>query len=233
MYVCMCVCMYIGHGDTVSHSLCVKCVCMYVCMYVGHGDTVSRSLCVLCVCMYVCMYIGHGDTVSRSLPVLVEALRSSNISNIACGAYSSYAVTDAGEVWSWGNNGFGQLGLGPSAPVAVLTPQFIRWFREKQYVIYELFGGQRTVFAISESGDVFAMGNNEFGMLGVGVCVCVCVRARARARVCVCVCACVCVRVCACTYVHMYTYIHLHAYRRRDNPQCPCPIGRFRVQKCV
>jgi hypothetical protein len=164
---------------------------------------------------------------SRSLPVLVEALRSANISNIACGAYSSYAVTDAGEVWSWGNNGFGQLGLGPSAPVAVLTPQFIKWFREKQHVIYELFGGQRTVFAVSQSGDVFAMGNNEFGMLGVGMCVCV------RMYVCRCVCVCVCVFVCLCVCVCVCTYIHIYTYRRRDHPQCPCPIGRFRVQKCV
>ena len=35
-------------------------------------------------------------------------------------------------------------------------------------VIYKLFGGQRTVFAVSDSGDVYAFGNNDFGMLGTG-----------------------------------------------------------------
>jgi hypothetical protein len=112
--------------------------------------------------------LGHGDDAARSLPSQVLALRYANISNIACGAYSSYAVTDAGAVYSWGNNAFGQLGLGRDAASSVLTPTHLRWFSDQQAVIYELFGGQRTVFAVEQSGHVYAIGNNEFGMLGVG-----------------------------------------------------------------
>lgn len=41
-------------------------------------------------------------------------------------------------------------------------------FAEMGAVVYRLFGGQRTVFAVDEGSDVFAIGNNDFGMLGLG-----------------------------------------------------------------
>lgn len=112
----------------------------------------------------------HASSLPSSLcsPRAIFLGRYANVSNVACGAYSSYAVTDTGAVYSWGNNGFGQLGLGPAGASSVLTPSYISWFTQKEAVIYDLFGGQRTVFAIDQSGQIFAIGNNEFGMLGVG-----------------------------------------------------------------
>lgn len=31
--------------------------------------------------------------------------------DVACGSYASYAVDEAGHVWAWGLNQYGQLGL--------------------------------------------------------------------------------------------------------------------------
>ena len=140
----------------------------------------------------------------------MQALRAANISNVACGAYASYAVTAAGEVYAWGSNSFGQLGLGPAEAAIVPLPKVVQWLRAQRAVIYELFGGQRTVFAMEQSGKVYAIGNNEFGMLALGdettrnipatladlvgniVSRAICV----HMPTCVCVCVCPCLSVC-------------------------------------
>ena len=35
----------------------------------------------------------------------------SSIVDVACGSYATYAVDEAGNVWAWGLNNYGQLGL--------------------------------------------------------------------------------------------------------------------------
>src|SRR5690606_25613822 len=47
--------------------------------------------------------------------------------NVAAGENSSYALSSDGSLWVWGNNGFGQLGLGhfthQQLPVQLLAPE--------------------------------------------------------------------------------------------------------------
>ena len=162
----------LGHGDDVARSLPAQILALRLVRACGAGLGLlwgSRS-CRACSVLHAscCRHGRHRVYSQRCLQSLCACRRYANISNVACGAYSSYAVTDSGRVYSWGSNAFGQLGLGPLAATSVATPSYIKWFTEKEAVIYELFGGQRTVFAMDQSGHVFAMGNNEFGMLGVG-----------------------------------------------------------------
>lgn len=44
--------------------------------------------------------------------MLNVGLNGKKVVHISCGDSSSVAVTDSGEVYSWGHNGVGQLGLG-------------------------------------------------------------------------------------------------------------------------
>uniref|UniRef100_A0A7S0HXF5 EGF-like domain-containing protein n=1 Tax=Hanusia phi TaxID=3032 RepID=A0A7S0HXF5_9CRYP len=110
--------------------------------------------------------LGLGDYASRKAPTLISYLATKNISSIACGDYASYAITDAGEVFAWGDNSFGQLGQ--SAAVTYNVPSIISTLQSDGAVVYRMFGGQRTIFAIDESGIVYAFGNNDYGMLGLG-----------------------------------------------------------------
>ncbi|KAF9967064.1 hypothetical protein BGZ70_000231 [Mortierella alpina] len=56
--------------------------------------------------------LGHGDLASLSAPKAIEALQSIRISSAACGASFSVAVSDSGDVYTFGLNDHGQLGIG-------------------------------------------------------------------------------------------------------------------------
>lgn len=45
-------------------------------------------------------------------PKLVKQLATKHIVQIACGQYHSMALTNSGELYTWGANAYGQLGLG-------------------------------------------------------------------------------------------------------------------------
>ncbi|ODN05802.1 RCC1 and BTB domain-containing protein 1 [Orchesella cincta] len=57
--------------------------------------------------------VGCGSTANQPTPRRVSAvIGSTKIVSIACGQTSSFAVSDTGEVYGWGYNGNGQLGIG-------------------------------------------------------------------------------------------------------------------------
>ena len=60
--------------------------------------------------------LGHGDRVTRFAPKMVEALRGVNVTAVAAGARHTVAVDDMGEVYAWGSNEHGELGLDPPPP---------------------------------------------------------------------------------------------------------------------
>jgi len=53
----------------------------------------------------------------------VPALNAHFVEEIAVGAEHALALTSTGDVWGWGNNGDGQLGLGHTA--IVREPQMV------------------------------------------------------------------------------------------------------------
>ena len=75
--------------------------------------------------------------------------------------YSFYAITDNGELYVWGYNGYGVLGVGDTVdrntPTKVNLPSKIK----------ELITGSST-YAILEDGSLYAWGYNGEGLLGVG-----------------------------------------------------------------
>ena len=49
--------------------------------------------------------LGHNNRESQSTPKLIEALQGVTVASAAAGALHSLAVTDAGQVYSWGFRG--------------------------------------------------------------------------------------------------------------------------------
>ena len=84
---------------------------------------------------------------------------------IAAGAYHTVALDENGNVWTWGYNGYGQLGDGTNTkrntPVAVNKPDGVEKFTQ-------ITTGWYHTVAIDEDGDIWTWGNNEYGQLGNG-----------------------------------------------------------------
>ena len=91
----------------------------------------------------------------------IDAL--SNIDQIYCNYMNLYAKTASGEVYAWGDNSFGQLGIGNTdeiwEPVKINALANI----EMLYINEE-----GSAYAKTMTGDVYAWGNNDSGQLGIG-----------------------------------------------------------------
>lgn len=56
----------------------------------------------------------------------IDALRVHQIKSLACGSNHSLALTEAGQVFSWGDNSYGQLGIGKIDAEIIAKPHFIK-----------------------------------------------------------------------------------------------------------
>ncbi|XP_015113813.1 E3 ubiquitin-protein ligase HERC2 [Diachasma alloeum] len=56
--------------------------------------------------------LGHGNDQHIRRPTVVEGLRGKKVTHVAVGALHCLAVTDAGQVYAWGDNDHGQQGNG-------------------------------------------------------------------------------------------------------------------------
>jgi alpha-tubulin suppressor-like RCC1 family protein len=81
---------------------------------------------------------------------------------IGAGDYHSVALNDDGTAWTWGDNGYGQLGDGTTttrhAPVQVIS----------LHDVFALAGGGNHTVALAGNGRVWAWGDNSSGQLGDG-----------------------------------------------------------------
>jgi alpha-tubulin suppressor-like RCC1 family protein len=87
---------------------------------------------------------------------------SGRVKTIATAALSTYAITEDG-VFSWGDNEYGQLGLGDR--IVRHTPHRISGLPEN---IVSLSGGHQHVLAVTAGGALYGWGRNDSGELGLG-----------------------------------------------------------------
>ncbi|XP_013780686.1 RCC1 and BTB domain-containing protein 1-like [Limulus polyphemus] len=112
-----------------------------------------------------CGQVGSGSTTNQLTPRKVTAgIGCRRCTAIACGQTSSMAVLDNGEVYGWGYNGNGQLGLGnnvnQSNPCRVTHLQGV--------IIQKIACGYAHTLALSDEGVLYAWGANSYGQLGTG-----------------------------------------------------------------
>lgn len=110
--------------------------------------------------------LGHnqGTNVLR-VPRLVKALGTMKVTAVAAGTYHSCALTAAGQLYTWGSNREGQLGLGRSSDM-VFSPTLVESLAGIPLAGVAC-GGNHTL-VVSRSGAVFAWGSNSYGQLGLG-----------------------------------------------------------------
>ena len=103
----------------------------------------------------------HGDTEDRSKP---QKTSFSNISKISAGYDHSLFENNKGEIFSCGDNEEGQCGLGHFNHPQI-TPSLI--LNLPSNIVHFFCAAGQSLFLDSE-GNVFSVGYNEFGQLGLG-----------------------------------------------------------------
>lgn len=100
---------------------------------------------------------------SIPLPRMVKRLAVFTVIQISCGAHHSLALTNVGELYSWGYNNYGQLGIGnnnnQNAPCLVVSLLGVP-------INYIAAGGNHNCI-LTKSGGLFSWGRNTFGQLGL------------------------------------------------------------------
>uniref|UniRef100_A0A3B5K3X4 RCC1 and BTB domain containing protein 2 n=2 Tax=Takifugu rubripes TaxID=31033 RepID=A0A3B5K3X4_TAKRU len=109
--------------------------------------------------------VGSGSTANQPTPRRVSScLQNKVVVNIACGQLCSMAVLDSGEIYGWGYNCNGQLGLGNNGnqqtPCRIAALQGVN--------VIQVACGYAHTIALTDEGFVYSWGANSYGQLGTG-----------------------------------------------------------------
>lgn len=116
--------------------------------------------------------LGDGSTLNRSAPFQIGTLTS--WTKVAAGISHSMAIyandvitnpaAPVTSLWTWGGNGFGQLGLGIASSISRSSPVQVGSTADSWTMIYS---GSRECAAIKANGTLWLWGNNFNGSLGL------------------------------------------------------------------
>ncbi|XP_023596553.1 probable E3 ubiquitin-protein ligase HERC4 isoform X9 [Trichechus manatus latirostris] len=98
------------------------------------------------------------------VPRNIKSLADIQIVQVACGYYHSLALSKASEVFCWGQNKYGQLGLGLDCKKQA-SPKLIKSLLGIPFM--QVAAGGAHSFVLTLSGAIFGWGRNKFGQLGL------------------------------------------------------------------
>jgi alpha-tubulin suppressor-like RCC1 family protein len=112
--------------------------------------------------------LGHIDLRDKHRPTMVDGLRGKHILDISCGAMHTVAVTGTGEVYSWGQNKYGQVGIKSQSGdnLHFVVPRLVNSLFGV-FVSAVSCGAGHTV-VLSADGRAFSWGMGGHGQLGHG-----------------------------------------------------------------
>ncbi|KAK6172413.1 hypothetical protein SNE40_016067 [Patella caerulea] len=110
--------------------------------------------------------LGHGDNTTQLKPKQIKALAGQRVIQVACGSRDAQtlALTDDGNVYSWGDGDFGKLGRGGSDGCNV--PHVID--RLTGMGVCQIECGAQFSLALTKSGQVWTWGKGDYFRLGHG-----------------------------------------------------------------
>ena len=105
--------------------------------------------------------LGNNSTTNSDVPVAVSGL-SSGVASISAGQVHTCALTSAGGVMCWGENGNGALGNGSFVQSAV--PVAVSGLSSR---VTAISAGAGYTCALTSAGGVMCWGNDVYGVLGI------------------------------------------------------------------
>jgi len=105
--------------------------------------------------------LGDGTTIDRCYPVQINF--NDSIRDVAACGNFGLAISTNDEIYSWGDNSYGKLGLGHNDTNSTFyLPQKIN----STIQFLRIACGSDHTLAISNNGELFAWGRNQYGQLG-------------------------------------------------------------------
>ncbi|XP_066463760.1 serine/threonine-protein kinase Nek9 isoform X2 [Eleutherodactylus coqui] len=109
--------------------------------------------------------LGHGDRASYRQPKHVEKLQGKSVQQVSCGGDFTVCVTDEGQLYSFGSDYYGCLGVDQSLGSEVLEPILVDFFLNEP--IEQVSCGDSHVMVLTRSKCVYSWGCGEYGRLGL------------------------------------------------------------------
>ncbi|XP_068617295.1 uncharacterized protein [Battus philenor] len=162
--------------NCVDTSHCKGKICDVVCGY-GHYMLLTNAGFVYTWGSSLRLQLGHGDTEYVNKPKEIDALAGLQIFKIAAGGFHSIALSNCGDVYVWGSNEEGQLGI-PQKEISdddnilkYSLPKLIDILDEKDIPIDTnvtdvACGSKHSVIKL-EDNTIWATGYNKYGQLGI------------------------------------------------------------------
>nr|XP_003704761.1 PREDICTED: RCC1 domain-containing protein 1 [Megachile rotundata]XP_012143900.1 PREDICTED: RCC1 domain-containing protein 1 [Megachile rotundata] len=114
--------------------------------------------------------LGHGDLEDCDSPKLIEALAGIKVTHISAAGSHSAVVTEQGDLYTWGWNTNGELGLPNQESKVVAVPTLVD-FTDDQNKNVETFVkkvecGNNFTICMMDDGTLWGSGCNKYGQLG-------------------------------------------------------------------
>ncbi|XP_057199533.1 serine/threonine-protein kinase Nek9 isoform X2 [Triplophysa rosa] len=109
--------------------------------------------------------LGHGDQASYRQPRRVERLQGKAIRQVACGADFTVCVTDEDQMYMFGSDYYGCIGVENELGMEVLEPVLLEFFEERP--VKQVSCGDNHVVVSTHSGDIYSWGCGEHGRLAL------------------------------------------------------------------
>ncbi len=109
--------------------------------------------------------VGFGNNEHELKPIKIIGFNNKKIVSMACGSFHSLALTDNGEVYSWGNKTSDRILIRSTAHQN--KPQRID-LNENQ-IAKSISCGHSHSLLLTTVGDIYAFGSNIFGQIGNGI----------------------------------------------------------------
>jgi len=106
--------------------------------------------------------LGIPFTLFSNIPIPI--ILPQKISKLVSGGYFNFIQTESREIYAFGENSDGQLGLGHNQPV--FAPTLLTFF-QGQLLIKEISCGRNSTMALVDSGQLYVWGLNNYGQLGI------------------------------------------------------------------
>lgn len=101
----------------------------------------------------------------------VSTLNGKHVIKIGCGSYHSLCLTNDNEVYSWGLDNYGQLGINQgdtiiSRALPIISQNLTDICKKNR--IKKISGGQHHTLILTNNGNVYSFGRHDYGRLGLG-----------------------------------------------------------------